>query len=120
MWDIRESLSLLQDSFGVDLKLILPKEDLFISHEGLLLDYESALTHPLAEEGGAFNTGAHLLWIGERTRALDGAHLEYFRGILNPIAVKLGPTAEPEEVLALSEILNPRNEPGRLMLIPRL
>ena len=56
----------------------------------------------------------------ERTRALDGAHLEYFRGILNPIAVKLGPTAEPEEVLALSEILNPRNEPGRLMLIPRL
>lgn len=92
--------------------------DLYSSHEGLLLAYEQAHT---AEFGGRwYNTGAHMLWIGERTRALDHAHVEYFRGIENPVGVKLGPTTRPDDVLALLDVLSPGDAPGRVTLITRL
>lgn len=93
---------------------------LYTSHEGLLLPYEDALTTTVPACGRTYNLGAHMLWIGDRTRSLNGAHVEYFRGIANPIGVKIGPTADPAEVLALTKILNPRNEAGRLVLITRL
>jgi len=93
--------------------------DFFASHEGLHLLYEQAQTRRVPRREGWYNLGTHFPWIGNRTRDLDGAHLEYFRGIQNPIAVKLGGTVAPEEVLELCERLNPRNEPGRLTLIPR-
>lgn len=93
--------------------------DFFTSHEGLQLYYEQAQTRHVPRRTGYYNLSTHLPWIGERTRALDGAHVEYFRGISNPIGVKIGPTITPEELLALTEVLNPANEPGRLTLIHR-
>lgn len=81
--------------------------------------YEQALTRQVPRRQGWYNLSTHLLWIGDRTRALDGAHVEYLRGIANPVAVKIGPTITPEEVVALTDILNPQNEPGRLTLIHR-
>ncbi len=91
--------------------------DLYTSHEGLLLPYEEALTRRVGSRW--FNLGAHMLWIGDRTRALGGAHLEYFRGIANPIGVKVGPTMQPDELIALLELLDPEDEPGRVTLITR-
>ncbi|MGH3770741.1 MAG: 3-deoxy-7-phosphoheptulonate synthase [Pseudonocardiaceae bacterium] len=95
-------------------------EQFFVSHEGLLLDYEAALTRVDPISGRAYATSGHLLWIGERTRDLDGAHVEYFSTINNPIAVKIGPSTTPEILLQLIERLNPRQEPGRLTLITRI
>ena len=94
--------------------------DFFASHEGLLLDYERALTRVDSRTGHLYDVSAHLVWIGERTRQLDGAHVEFCRQIRNPIAVKLGPEATPEETLDLIERLNPDAEPGRLTFITRL
>lgn len=91
--------------------------ELFTSHEGLVLDFEQAVTHEI--NGKFYNLGAHFLWIGDRTRQLDGAHIEYFRGIANPIGVKVGPSSKPEEVVALVRTLNPTNEAGRITLITR-
>ncbi|GAA1293590.1 3-deoxy-7-phosphoheptulonate synthase class II [Saccharothrix xinjiangensis] len=88
------------------------------SHEALLLEYESALTRRRA--GGWYDTSAHLLWIGERTRDPDGAHVEFASRIANPVAVKLGPTASVREVLELAERLNPWRVPGRLSFIARM
>jgi len=93
--------------------------DFFSSHEGLHLLYEQAQTRQVPWREGWYNLGTHFPWIGNRTRALDGAHIEYFRGIQNPIAVKLGGTVAPDEVVAICQRLNPSNEPGRLTLIPR-
>ena len=93
--------------------------DFFTSHEGLHLLYEQAQTRQVPRRTGWYNLSTHLPWIGERTRALDGAHVEYFRGIANPIGVKIGPTVTPDNVLALANALNPTNEPGRLTLIHR-
>lgn len=93
--------------------------DFFTSHEGLHLLYEQAQTRQVPRRDGWYNLATHFPWIGNRTRALDGAHIEYFSGIQNPIAVKLGGTVSPDEVIALCERLNPHNEPGRLTLIPR-
>ena len=93
--------------------------DFFTSHEGLHLLYEQAQTRRVPRREGWYNLGTHYPWIGNRTRALDGAHIEYFRGIQNPIAIKLGGKVSPEEVLALCEALDPHNEPGRMTLIPR-
>jgi len=93
--------------------------DFFTSHEALLLNYEEALTRVDSTSGDWYDTSAHMLWIGERTRQLDGAHIEYMRGIKNPIGLKCGPTMEPEDLLRLTEVLNPANEPGRLTLIGR-
>ncbi|ARF54312.1 class II 3-deoxy-7-phosphoheptulonate synthase [Streptomyces gilvosporeus] len=94
--------------------------EFFVSHEGLLLDYERALTRTDARTGRAYAGSGHLLWIGERTRGLDGAHVDYFSRIGNPIAVKLGPDATADEALAYAARLNPRNEPGRLTFVTRM
>jgi 3-deoxy-7-phosphoheptulonate synthase len=93
--------------------------DFFSSHEGLHLQYEQAVTRQVPRRAGWYNLGSHFPWIGNRTRALDGAHVEYFRGIRNPIAVKLGPPITPDEAVALCTAINPCNEPGRLTLITR-
>lgn len=95
-------------------------EELFTSHEGLLLDYERALTRTDPAGGGRFAASGHLLWIGERTRQLDGAHVAYFAGISNPIAVKVGPTTGTDELIRLIERLDPGRDPGRLTLIVRM
>jgi 3-deoxy-7-phosphoheptulonate synthase len=101
-----------------------PKElhgvELYSSHEGLLLEYERALTRIDTRTGLPYDVSAHLVWIGERTRDPDGAHVEFFRHLRNPIAVKLGPTTSPEDALGLVERLNPDHEPGRLTFITRL
>jgi 3-deoxy-7-phosphoheptulonate synthase len=94
--------------------------EFYSSHEALLLDYEQALTRIDSRTGLPYDVSAHLVWIGERTRALDGAHVEFFRHIRNPIGVKLGPTTTPDEALALIEALNPDNEPGRITFITRV
>jgi len=91
----------------------------YTSHESLLLGYEEALTRVDSTSGDWYDTSAHLLWVGDRTRNLDSAHIEFLRGISNPIASKVGPTTEPEKLLQLCDILNPANEPGRLTLITR-
>ena len=93
--------------------------DFFSSHEGLHLLYEQAQTRQVPRRTGWYNLSTHFPWIGDRTRSLDGAHVEYFRGITNPIGVKIGPAASPDEVVALAKVLNPQNEPGRLTFIIR-
>jgi 3-deoxy-7-phosphoheptulonate synthase len=93
--------------------------DFFTSHEGLHLLYEQAQTRQVPRRTGWYNLSTHFPWIGERTRALDGAHVEYFRGIENPIGVKIGPSMIPDEAVELSRVLNPRNEPGHLTFIHR-
>src|SRR3954452_3881094 len=107
---------------GIDLaaERQLHEVDVFTSHEGLLLDYEEGLTRRDSLTGDWYDCSAHLLWIGERTRQLDGAHVEFLSGVHNPLAVKLGPAARPEEVNALCERLNPLRIPGRLTLIARM
>jgi 3-deoxy-7-phosphoheptulonate synthase len=94
--------------------------EFYSSHEALLLDYERALTRTDGRSGHPYDLSAHLLWIGERTRALDGAHVEFARQIRNPIAVKVGPEAAAQDVLALIEALDPTREPGRLTLTTRM
>ncbi len=93
--------------------------DFHTCHEGLLLDYEHALTRIDSRTDTPYDVSAHFVWIGERTRQLDGAHIELFRHIRNPIGVKLGPTTSADDALALAERLNPDNEPGRLTFITR-
>ncbi len=94
--------------------------DLYSSHEALLLDYERAMTRIDSRTGLPYDVSGHLVWIGERTRALDGAHIECAASVRNPVAVKLGPTTTPEEALALIERLDPDNEPGRLTFVSRM
>lgn len=98
----------------------LSQTEFFTSHEALLLPYEEALTRQNPATGGWYNSSAHMIWIGERTRQLDGAHVEFFRGIENPVGVKVGPSMRVDELLALVDVLNPNNEPGRLTLISRM
>jgi 3-deoxy-7-phosphoheptulonate synthase len=98
----------------------LHEVDLWTSHEGLLLDYEEPLTRRDSLTGDWYDCSAHMLWIGERTRQPDGAHVEFFSGVHNPVGVKLGPAVQPEDVLELCERLNPARVPGRLTLIARL
>lgn len=97
----------------------LQRVDFFTSHEGLHLSYEQALTRQVPRRPGWYNLGTHFPWIGNRTRDPDGAHVEYFRGIRNPVAVKIGAPITPDELLALCERLDPHQEPGRLALITR-
>jgi 3-deoxy-7-phosphoheptulonate synthase len=94
--------------------------EIFASHEGLLLDYEDALTRTDPVTGHDYATSGHMLWIGERTRALDGAHVAYFRSIANPIGIKLGPTTTPAEVQSYMDTLDPDRRPGRLTFITRM
>jgi 3-deoxy-7-phosphoheptulonate synthase len=98
----------------------LHEVDFFTSHEALILGYEEALTRQDSLTGDWYDCSAHMLWIGERTRQIDGAHVEFLRGVGNPIGCKVGPTASPDEVLALCEALNPERVPGRLTLITRM
>jgi 3-deoxy-7-phosphoheptulonate synthase len=94
--------------------------EFYSSHEALLLDYERALIRTDARSGQAYGSSGHLLWIGERTRDLDGAHVEFAQRLRNPVAVKVGPTVSPSDVLALVKALDPDGEPGRLTLITRM
>jgi 3-deoxy-7-phosphoheptulonate synthase len=94
--------------------------EIYSSHEALLLDYERALTRIDSRTGLRYDVSAHLPWIGERTRALDGAHVAFAREIRNPIGVKIGPGTAAEDVLALIGALDPEHEPGRLTLITRM
>ena len=107
---------------GIDLdaELRLHQVDCYTSHEALLLDYEEALTREDSLTGDWYDCSAHLLWIGDRTRALDGAHVEFLSGVQNPVGVKLGPTTDADEAVALCKRLNPDAQPGKLMLISRM
>jgi len=98
----------------------LNRIDFYTSHEALLLPYEEALTRQVPRQWGWFNLSTHYPWIGMRTAALDGAHVEYFRGIRNPIAIKVGPSVQPDQLLRLIDVLNPDDEPGRLTFIHRM
>ncbi|KAL9575977.1 MAG: hypothetical protein Q9212_007503 [Teloschistes hypoglaucus] len=142
---ITGSLRFMRTVGAVSASSGLETVDLYTSHEGLLLEYEQSLTRRLktpvtqrkgqvatetddlperestGSDGGKewYNTSAHFIWIGDRTRALDGAHIEYFRGIANPIGVKVGPSMAPDELVRLLDILNPRLETGKITLITR-
>ena len=113
---IRFMETIINDSTAPELKRV----DFFTSHEALHLEYETALTRRSIQGTGHYNLGTHFPWIGDRTRALDGAHLEYLRGIRNPVAVKVGPTMTADELVEITERLNPENEAGRLTLIHRM
>lgn len=98
----------------------LRRVDFFTSHEGLHLSYEQAQTRTVPRRDGWYNLSTHYPWIGDRTRDPAGAHVEYFRGIRNPIGMKVGSKADPAEIIEVAKILNPDNEPGRLTLIHRM
>ncbi len=119
--EIGRSLAFMQ-ACGIDLgsERALHEVDVWTSHEGLLLDYEEGLTRKDSLTGDWYACSAHMLWIGERTRQLDGAHVAFFAGVHNPIGVKLGPEATVDDVVALCERLNPRRVAGRLTLITRM
>jgi 3-deoxy-7-phosphoheptulonate synthase len=97
----------------------LRETDFYTSHEALLLGYEEALTRVDSTSGDWYATSGHMIWIGDRTRQPDHAHIEYCRGIKNPLGLKCGPSLEPEGLIRLIDLLNPENEPGRLTLIAR-
>jgi len=99
---------------------ILRQTDFYTSHEALLLPYEEALTRIDSTTGDWYNTSAHMLWVGERTRQPLGAHVTFLSGVANPLGVKIGPDARPDELMRLIDRLNPRNEPGRLTVITRM
>jgi 3-deoxy-7-phosphoheptulonate synthase len=119
--EIDRALRFMQ-AVGIDLAqtATLHEVDVWTSHDGLLLEYEEALTRTDSTTGQPYDCSAHMLWIGDRTRQLDGAHVEFFSSIRNPIGVKLGPTATPGEAVALTERLNPDRVPGRLTFITRM
>jgi 3-deoxy-7-phosphoheptulonate synthase len=106
---------------GIDLsaEVGLQQVDFWTSHEALILPYEECLTRMDSLSGDWFDCSAHLLWVGDRTRQLDGAHVEFLSGLGNPLGVKIGPTTSPDDVVQLCERLNPARTPGRLTLITR-
>ncbi len=114
-----ESLRFMETLSGVQPSQI-NRVDFYTSHEGLILDYEQALTRTVPHREGWYDLSTHFPWIGFRTLDPDGAHLEFFRGISNPIGVKIGPGVTPAVLRRLLEVLDPRREPGRLVLIHRL
>jgi 3-deoxy-7-phosphoheptulonate synthase len=118
---IDEALAFMQ-ACGVTPETVqqLRETEFYTSHEALLLDYEQPLTRVDSLTGHWYACSAHMLWIGDRTRQVDGAHVEYLRGVHNPIGMKCGPTSDPEELLRLLDVLNPNNEPGRITLISRM
>ena len=117
---ITECLNFM-NACGINSKTVrqISETNFFISHEALLLPYEAAFTRIDSTTGDWYNVGAHMLWIGDRTRDPEGAHVEFCRGVENPIGIKCGPTLEKEQLLKLVEKLNPANEEGRLTLISR-
>lgn len=118
--DIDASLSFMR-AIGITPESVreLRETDFYTSHEALLPGYEQALTRVDSISGDYYATSSHMLWIGDRTRQIDGAHVEYLRGVKNPIGLKCGPSLEPEELLRLISVLDPHNEAGRLTLITR-
>lgn len=119
-------------TIGADRASEISSVDFYTSHEGLVLDYEQALTRLLpipyksstlspsrCDEEAYFDTSAHFIWIGDRTRQIDGAHVEFFRGVENPLGVKIGPTMSPSELISLLKKLNPSREVGMVTLITR-
>lgn len=118
---IQESLAFMA-ACGVSSKThrTLRETDFYTSHEALLLEYEEAFTRKDSLTGDWYDTSAHMLWIGDRTRQLDGAHVEFMRGIKNPIGVKAGPSMDPDELIRLIDAVNPENESGRLNVIVRM
>ena len=110
------------DACGINEKSVrqVRETSFYTSHESLLLPYEQALTRIDSTTGKWYDVSAHMLWIGDRTRQPDGAHVEFMNGIGNPIGVKIGPTIKKDELLKLLEILNPNNIPGRITLICRM
>jgi 3-deoxy-7-phosphoheptulonate synthase len=118
--EIQRAMSFMS-AIGVDMRNpALHQTDIWTSHESLLLDFEEALTRRDSLTGDWYDCSAHFLWIGERTRQPDGAHVHFLSGVHNPLGVKLGPAATAGEVLALCEALNPQRVPGRLTLIARM
>ena len=107
---------------GIDLakEASLHEVDFYVSHEALILNYEEALTRQDSLTGDWYDCSAHMLWIGNRTRQLDGAHVEFLRGVKNPLGMKVGVDVSPSETAALCERLNPENTPGRITLISRM
>ncbi|GAB4232111.1 MAG: 3-deoxy-7-phosphoheptulonate synthase class II [Acidobacteriota bacterium] len=116
---ISESVNFLETILGGRVEEFR-RVDFYTSHEGLHLYYEQAQTRHVPHRTGWYDLSTHFPWIGNRTRDLEGAHVEFFRGIANPIGVKIGPDISPEELVELTKILNPANEPGRLTLIHRM
>ncbi|WP_457749000.1 class II 3-deoxy-7-phosphoheptulonate synthase [Sulfurimonas sp.] len=119
--DIEKSLQFME-ACGVTSKTYrtLRETDFYTSHEALLLPYEEAFTRKDSITGDWYNTAAHMVWIGDRTRQLDGAHVEYMKGIKNPIGIKAGPTMDPDDLVRLARAVNPENEAGRLNIIVRM
>jgi 3-deoxy-7-phosphoheptulonate synthase len=119
--EIQRALDFMR-ACGVDLDALEAARsvELFASHEALLLEYEAALTRLDAARGAAYDLSGHMVWIGERTRQLDGAHVAFCERIANPVGVKVGPSITPDEVLALVDRLDPAFTPGRLVLISRM
>jgi len=119
--DIAKSLQFME-ACGVTSKTYrtLRETDFFTSHEALLLPYEEAFTRQDSITGDWYNVAAHMVWIGDRTRQLDGAHVEYMKGIKNPIGIKAGPTMDPDDLVRLAMAVNPDNEAGRLNIIVRM
>jgi 3-deoxy-7-phosphoheptulonate synthase len=118
---ISESLEFME-ACGVTSESVpqIRETSFYTSHEALLLNYEQPLTRQDSLTGDWYDCSAHMLWVGERTREPDGAHVEFLRGVNNPIGCKVGPTADPDELIRLIDILNPANDPGRLTLISRM
>ena len=118
--EIERALRFMQ-ACGVDLAgAALHQVDFWTSHEALILGYEEAMTRRDSLTGDWYDTSAHLLWVGERTRRLDGAHVAFLSGVSNPIGAKIGPAASPSDVVELCDRLDPDRDPGRLTLITRL
>ncbi|KAK9365495.1 DAHP synthetase [Lipomyces kononenkoae] len=119
---ITEGLSFMK-TIGADKSSTLESIDFYTSHEGLMLEFEQCLTRKLRDPSDGtsklYNTSAHFLWIGDRTRQINGAHVEYFRGIMNPIGVKVGPSMTADELVAILDILDPDNIVGKVTLITR-
>ncbi|GAB1204344.1 hypothetical protein APSETT445_002997 [Aspergillus pseudonomiae] len=132
---VKDALRFMQ-TVGIDTDRGVETVDIYTSHEGLLLEYEQSLTrlsknpaiettHPAQAAGATsppqsyFATSAHFLWIGDRTRQLDGAHIEFFRGIANPIGIKIGPSMTPDELVRILDVVNPSREIGKVTLISR-
>jgi 3-deoxy-7-phosphoheptulonate synthase len=119
--DIDRALAFMR-ACGIELERepVASTVELFSSHEALLLEYERALTRVEDATGRVYDLSAHTVWIGERTRALDGAHVEFAKHVGNPVGVKLGPTTAPEDALALADALDPHHTPGRLIFVSRM
>ncbi|MFO1036129.1 MAG: 3-deoxy-7-phosphoheptulonate synthase class II [Geminicoccaceae bacterium] len=118
---IGEALQFMQACGVSDLNTPeITRTNFYTSHEALLLGFEQAMTRIDSTTGRWYDTSAHLIWIGDRTRQLDGAHVEFCRGVGNPLGVKAGPTMPAEDLLRLCDVLNPQNEPGRLTIISRM